>query len=1059
MLRVILWAAVLSPSLFLAVHAGQAGADENLPQKIDFVRDVQPIFRKHCYSCHGVEEQQAGLRLDIRKRALDGGDSGAVIEPGSSAKSRLIAVVKGADEDTGVMPPEGEGAPLTRTQIALLTKWIDQGAAWPASADNAQQTDHWSFQKLTCPAPPEVESAEIRNAIDAFVQQKLKAKGLEPAPAADRPTLIRRLYLDVLGLPPSPAEVQAFVADKRIGAYELLVEQVLQSRHYGERWGRHWLDLARYADTDGYEKDRPRPFAWRYRQWVIDAINRDMPFDQFSIKQLAGDMLPGATASDRIATGFHRNTLHNTEGGVDREEDRVKKTVDRINTTGAIWMGLTVGCAQCHSHKYDPLTQREYYSLYSMLNNMDEQDITAPTAEEVAGLAKRMEAYETELERLENKLKAYDRDELPSALKSWRRDVEKQQDAWEIVTPTDFKTSDKTKLTLLADQTILAEGGKTSSAVYELKYSDKFLRGITAIRLEVLPHPSLPMGGPGFSSGGNFVLTDFKATHQYVPELDRRRYSLQREDERAKRRVLEGAIEPPEPPYTLPLPDLKLEFTSAKATFSQKGWEVQKAINADMHDGWAIAPRTGMRQVAIFKFAKPVRSDRLRRITLKLSHNYKGESHNLGRFRVSFSNRNGELPFGQPARVMKLLSTGSDAIVTPYFRTIDPKRLKLVDAINKHKYNKPGAKASKARAVVERSAPRQAYVHLRGDFLSKGDDVEPGGPAFLPELPSRGAKPDRLDLARWLFAAENPLTARVTVNRIWQRYFGRGLVRTTDDFGLQGEKPSHPQLLDWLACQLRDHGWSLKHIHRLILNSATYRQSSIVRPELSEIDPLNTLVARQPRRRVEAEIIRDLALASSGLLSRKVGGPSVRPRQPAGYSSLTYAGSAKWTTSKGEDAYRRGLYTFFQRTSPYPMLMTFDSPDATVCIAQRARSNTPLQALTLWNDPVFFEAAQALGRRILVETPAKDETAGNLDRRRLEYAFMLTLARKPDEVETSTLLKTLNRQREISKENPTAATALCGTGPLPGGATQEEVSAWIVVARVLLNLDEFITRE
>jgi len=947
------------------------------------------------------------------------------------------------------MPPDGEGAPLTRPQVATIRRWIDEGARWPASADNNQALKHWSFQKIVRPTPPKRRPRPRastlfwkQNSIDAFILARLAGRGVEPSPVANRNTLIRRLYLDVLGLPPAPERVQAFIQDERPDAYALLVDEVLASKHYGERWGRHWLDLARYADTDGYEKDRPRPFAWRYRNWVIDALNNDMPFDEFSIRQIAGDMLEQATASDRIATGFHRNTLHNTEGGTDREEDRVKKTVDRINTTGAIWMGLTVGCAQCHSHKYDPLTQREYYSLYALLNNIDEADITAPTASEAAKLAAATETHAATLAKLTSALQKYVATEQRSAQQKWEAQAAGRRSAWEVIAPVEAKSNNGSTLKVLDDQSVLAGGKNTVSSIYTVA-AKPAAGAITAIRLEVLPDPSLPMGGPGRSSGGNFVLSNFSAAL----------------------RTADGGK-----------PQV-LKFASARADFSQNKWEVGNAINGAKDKGWAVSPKTGGRHVAVFTLDKPVDAPPGASLQFTLEHRYRGESHNLGRFRLSTTTATTALPLDDlPAAVAKALAVDArqrtaaqQKTIDDYFRTIDARRLALQAAVDKHRAKNPGAKAAKARAVGQRSSPRQAHVHLRGDFLSPGDAVEPGGPAFLPPLKSRNAQPgksqpgnaqpDRLDLARWLFAPENPLTARVTVNRIWQRYFGRGIVRTSDDFGMQGDKPTHPQLLDWLACELRDNQWSLKHIHRLILTSGAYRQSSHVRPEMLQSDPLNTLVWRQPRRRVEAEIVRDLALAASGLLSRRVGGPSVRPPQPAGYSSLTYAGSAKWATSQGDDAYRRGMYTFFQRTSPYPMLMTFDTPDTTVCMAHRAHSNTPLQALTLWNDPVFFEAAQALGRRIMETAPAKDETAGDMTRRRVERAFMLTLARKPDAMETATLLQTYQGQMKLSRENPAAAASICGAKKLPAGAGKVELSAWIIVARVLLNLDEFITRE
>jgi hypothetical protein len=718
--------------------------------KIDFVKQVQPLLAKRCYSCHGPEEQESDLRLDRKAAALAGSAKGKVIVPGKSAESPLIHAVAGLLEEK--MPPKDEGSPLSSEEIGMLRAWIDQGADWPAKADALaarKGADHWSYQPITRPATPKPRNAGwVRNAIDAFVLARLDKEGIKPSPPADRAMLMRRVYLDLIGLPPEPKEVTALLADKSPGAYEKVVDRLLASPHFGERWGRHWLDLARYADSDGYEKDRQRPNAWRYRQWVIDALNADLPYDQFTIQQIAGDLLPKATPQQRAATGFHRNTLHNTEGGADREEDRVKKTVDRTNTIGTIWLGMSVGCAQCHTHKYDPLTQREYFSFYALLNNIKETNVTAP---------------------------------------------------------------------------------------------------------------------------------------------------------------------------------------------------------------WS------------------------------------------------------------------------------------------------------GNKGTKAQAVSE-GKPRQARIHLRGNFLNPGAAVEPNTPSIFPPMTPRGKRPDRLDLARWLMHKSNPLTARVTANRIWQRYFGQGIVSTGDDFGTQGERPSHPQLLDWLASELRDSGWKMKAFHRLIVTSAVYRQSSAGRADLIEKDPQNELLARQTRRRVESEIVRDLALAVSGLLDRKIGGPSVRPPQPKEYSSLTYANSAKWSTSKGGDAYRRGLYTFFQRTSPYPMLMTFDSPDSNTACMRRTLSNTPLAALTIWNDAVFFECAQKLGRRIVNESPKETDAKKQIAARAV-YAFRLCLARPPTRPEHAAITDLYAKQLALLKDDAKAANSIVGTRPMPGGMAKAELASWILTGRALLNLDEFITKE
>jgi hypothetical protein len=848
-------------ALAVAEEPGSAKkpAIQRLPKpadkKVDFVADIQPLLRSTCSSCHGPELQESGLRLDVKSRALDGGDHGKVIIPGNSAKSRLIHLVAGLDEDVGLMPPEGEGTPLTQVQIALLRAWIDQGAEWPDAADTKlAASDHWSFQPVVRPPLPAVRDASwIRTPIDRFILARLEQQKIAPSPEADRATLIRRLYLDLLGLLPTPEEAEAFVNDPRPDAYEQLVDRLLASPHYGERWGRHWLDLARYADSDGYEKDRARPHAWRYRSWVIDALNADMPYDRFTREQIAGDMLAEAGKPQLVATGFHRNTLHNTEGGTDPEEDRVKKTVDRTNTLGTVWLGLTVGCAQCHSHKYDPLTHREYYSLYAFFNSIDEANPDMTPDDVRAEYEAKKRKFDAEHAVLEASVKAVEEQVLPAAFDAWLAEAEQA----------------------------VADG---------------------------------------------------------------------------KPDKLPGEI------------------------------------------------------VAILK--RPA------------------EQRN--------------------AKQQKQLSD--------YHRTIDPDFVKLTKMVEDHAKKAPTPPDLKTQAVSELGKPRETHIHLRGDFLSPGEAVDAGVPSFLPPIEPRGERPDRLDLANWLVDENQPLTARVTVNRVWQRIFGRGLVPTVDDFGKQGDKPVHPALLDWLAVEFREGGWSLKELQRLIVTSAAYRQSSALRTDLVDIDPENALLARQSRRRVEAEIIRDLALDASGLLDERLGGPSVRPPQPAEYSSLTYAGSAKWAVSKGGDAYRRGLYTFFQRTSPYPMLTTFDSPDSLECTAKRSSSNTPIQALTLWNDPAFFEFAQHFGRRVVRETPS-DGDASHIVRNRAERAFRICLGREPRPAELNAVVELHDEQLKLMEASAESADKIAGKAPLPENASVEEVAAWVIVGRALMNLDEFITRE
>lgn len=999
-------------------------------QKIEFAKHIQPILRASCYSCHGSDTQEGGLRLDNRARAFSGGDNGKAIVAGDIKAGLLLTLIKGTNEDLGRMPPEGEGTPLSNDQIVLIENWIAQGAEWPDSADIAITSDHWSFQPIAKPELPEVKAQNwVKNPIDQFVLARLEAEGITPSNRASRSTLIRRVYLDLLGLLPTADEVEEFLNDQRIDAYQQMVNRVLKSPHYGERWGRHWLDLARYADSDGYEKDRVRPHAWRYRDWVINALNADLPFDQFTVAQLAGDMLPEATVAQRVATGFHRNTLHNTEGGTDQEEDRVKKTVDRTNTFGAVWLGLTVGCAQCHSHKYDSISHREYYQLYSFFNSMNEQDIAAPTLSETAAYEQQLAAYKAEHEQLVAERKKYETTQLPQQLEKWLEIDANLVYEWRPLANASMAGRHKSTFRKLEDGSVLVEGENTRSDLYTIISTVDSLSGL---RLEVLPDDRLPKNGPGRAENGNFVLTNLQVL--------------------ARQAGTEAEF-------------LPVKVSRAVADFSQKNWEVAKAINDNAEDGWAVSPEIGKRHLAVFQLENVVTYEGGVELKILLDQKYEtGSTHNLGRFRLSYSDFNGVLSLeGTPGNVLEAIAAEmrnaeQHQVLLNYYKNIDEPYKKLVQAEKQHEGQAPAMPGTKAQAVVELDAPRQANIHLRGNFLTKGEAVETQGLDVLPEVITAEAKRTRFDLAQWTVADENPLTARVTVNRVWQRYFGRGIVETSDDFGVQGAKPTHPALLDWLAFQFRANGWSLKELHRLILNSAVYQQQSAHRPELAELDPNNELLARQYRSRVEAEIIRDLALDASGLMADKIGGPSVRPPQPSEYSALTYANSAKWQTSEGGNRYRRGLYTFFQRTSPYPMLMTFDAPDSNICIARRSRSNTPLQALTLWNDVVFTECAQNLGRRIVIEIETTEETAEDVSKR-VYHAFLTCLSRRPTRPEMVAVSSFYQSQLQRMTEDPQAAKNILGGVTVPKTANLAETASWIAVARVLLNTDEFITKE
>jgi hypothetical protein len=789
---------------------------------VDYLREVKPLLAQRCYQCHGAAQQKSGLRLDTVALALKGGEHGPSFKVGNSAESLLIQVVKGAHADIAQMPYKKP--PLIHAEIDLLVAWIDQEPKADLS-ERPESAKHWSFVAPVRPAVPvaSYHGSQIRNPIDAFIVTRLEKENLQPSPEADRTTLIRRLSLDLLGLPPAPDEVDQFLHDSDPGAYERLVDRFLASPQYGERWGRHWLDIARYADSNGYSIDAPRSM-WRYRDWVIDALNRDMPFDQFVVEQLAGDMLPNTTTEQKIATGFHRNTQINQEGGIDQEQFRIESILDRVNTTGTAFLGLTIGCCQCHDHKFDPLTQKEYYGLFAFFNSAEEPDLSLGSPEEI---------------------------------------------------------------------------------------------------------------------------------------------------ERAKQ--VDAKVDA----YVAALPDQDPAF-----------WERSLAWERSLTPASRQAQSQAVREV----FDTPVEK-----------------------------------------------------------RTLEQKRMVLMAYVEQASENQTQQKAIKelraakpkiptTMVVRELATPRRSYLFIKGDFTRDGGTVEPTVPAVLHPLATSGT-PTRLDLARWMVDPRNPLLARVTVNRLWQQYFGRGIVETENDFGTQGSPPTHPELLDWLATEFMAQGWSLKAVHRLIVSSATYRQSSRSRPELNGFDPYNKLLARQNRLRVDAEVVRDSALAASGLLNLKLGGPSVFPPIPDGVMSLGQL-KREWKASVGADRYRRGLYTFYYRATPPPTLAVFDEPDAFSTCTRRLRSNTPLQALTLLNDRQFYELAQGLATRLFREECQTDEA-------RLELAFRLCLARAPKPEEKRTLRNLLAKQLGVEDVGSAA----------PAGIDGSQFAAWTTIARVLLNLDETITRE
>jgi hypothetical protein len=895
-----------------------------------------------------------GLRLSNREEAFKGGISGRVIIPGDAENSLLVKRISSDEE--GPRMPKGMTA-LSPEQIELIKRWINEGAHWP---DNAENAVHWAFIPPKRPPIPEVKNrAWVRNPIDAFILHRLEQEGLSPSPEAPKETLIRRLYLDLIGLPPTPEEVDAFLKDKRPDAYERLVDKLLNSPHYGERQALVWLDLARYADTDGYEKDLRRSI-WRYRDWVIEAFNRDMPFDQFTIEQIAGDLLPNPTLEQRIATGFHRNTMQNLEGGVDQAEAHENKLYDRVDTTATVWLGLTMNCARCHDHKYDPIKQKEYYQLLAFFNNSKiypvgdasvseekwlEAQIPAPTPEQ----QRRLQELTQAIAQLESR-------ELPPA---------------QVLTPLSVATASGAPVAILDDGTVLARGTTPDTEVYRVRV--RLPAGeLRILQLECLPHPSLPAQGPGRAHNGNFVLTGVRMQVGGKP----------------------------------------VAFRDATADFVQSGFNPRAVLQPDnTTSGLAVAGHIGKPNTLTLTLQQPLRLKTPTEAEITLECLYTThKQHVLGCFRLKTA-------YGDMARLIELKAAKRQ------LEAEIPTTLVMED--------NPTDK------------PLTAVVRPRGEFTRQGEVVETGVPAVLHPFPE-GAPRNRLGLALWLVSRDNPLTARVQVNRMWATIFGRGIVETLDNFGTQGAYPTHPELLDWLAVEFMESGWSMKHIYRLIVTSSTYRQSSRATPELLARDPKNELYARAPRYRLPAELVRDVALAASGLLSRKIGGPSVFPPQPEGVWDIPF-NADRWITDTGENRYRRGLYTFWRRTAPYPSMVAFDAPSREVCVAMRPRTNTPMQALVLLNDPAYMEAAVALAQRMAARGK------GNLQAS-LRYGFRCCTAREPTPAELQRLEQLYRQMRERYAKQPDAAQKLVGK---PDAHT----AALALVANTLLNLDETITRE
>ena len=1053
-------AAIFAAALYLAL-AARGDSRSSGVKTVDFDRDIRPILSDTCFACHGPDEKQrmAKLRFDTKEGAFAKPD---VIVPGDSAKSRLVQRITAADESFR-MPPPFSGRTLTDKQITLLRRWIDEGAKWET---------HWAYLQPRRPELPQVSNtAWPRNAIDNFILARLDREGLKPSPEADKVTLLRRLSYDLTGLPPTPEEVDAFLADTSPDAYEKQVDRLLNSPHYGERMAMQWLDLARYADTHGYHIDSHREM-WRWRDWVINAFNRNMPFDQFTIEQLAGDLLPNATLEQKIASGFNRNHMINFEGGAIPEEYQTEYVVDRVETTSNVWMGMTMGCARCHSHKYDPIAQKEFYQFFSFFNTVSEEGLDGKTGNAKPFLPLPSPQQKAQLDELGNAIK-----EREAALSDTK--LSPVQEEWE--TPYRGK--------------IARAPGKGLTAHYPLDGSLVDISG-------GYRHGRTITGDPTFGAGqvGSAVSFDGD-THVSFGNVG----SFDRSDAFTLAVWLKGSantpisalqkIEDPETRrgYEMYFDDLELIGIQRRAAqltvrlisrWPENAIQIRTRKRLALGDWYHIAltydgsgKAAGLKlyvngkpdaEIVQDALTGPLKTDAELQIGNKETGKpFKGQVDDLRLYNRTLADGEIEqLAVHYPIQhilsgVAGKVTKDEAARVREYFLTYAaPDGLrKLYTELTSLKEQK--AELEKAIPTVmvmdEMPKPRETFVLGRGDYRNRTDKVTPGVPSVLPPLPNDAA-PNRLTLARWLVDPAHPLTARVIVNRYWQMYFGVGIVKTAGDFGSQGEPPVHPELLDWLATEFIRTKWDIRGMQRLIATSATYRQSSKVTPELVEKDPENRLLARGPRFRLPAETVRDNALALSGLLNREIGGPSVFPYQPAGlWEEMAFGdgfSAQSYKPSTGKDLYRRSMYTFWKRTVPPPSLAIFDAPDREKCTARRTLTNTPLQALTLMNDPTYVEAARSLAQRALGR-------GGKDDPGRIAYAFRLAVARKPSAQEVSVLRNLLVQQRVHYRRDKKAALEILGVGESRWDPRLDngELAAWTMVTSAILNLDEAITKE
>jgi hypothetical protein len=1007
-----------------------------LPEIVEFNRDIRPLLSDNCFSCHGPDrnKRKADLRLDTETGLHGQGGQPGTVVAGKPADSELFRRITTNDPDQK-MPPADSGKTLTPRDVALIEKWIAQGGRFQG---------HWAFLPVAADATAGSESdPAASNRIDEFVARGLAEQNLQGAPPADRITLIRRLHFDLIGLPPSENEVNAFLGDQSPDAYEKEVDRLLKSPHFGERLAMWWLDLVRYADTVGYHGDQEMSVS-PFRQYVIESFNSNKPFDRFTAEQLAGDLLPNPTVEQLVASGYNRLGMMSAEGGVQDKEYLAKYIAERVRNASGTWLGVTLGCAECHDHKFDPLTTRDFYRFEAFFADIKERglysgansdgnwgpSVKVPTAQQRTDLA----VLDEKIAKVKSIL-GTSTPELTSAQVEWER----TQVPWTILKPESVTSAEGVTLTARPDGTVLASGKSPATDTYSLVIK-QLPKGVTAFRLEVLPDPSFPKKGPGRAGNGNFVLSEFIATLKTATGEER--------------------------PVLFQSATASYEQTGAADANPYKKWAIAAAIDGDAKGknwGWAVMEKVGQPHAAIFETSTNLTLDEGATLTISLLQNLDNPQHTIGLFRLACTTsarpvRISDIP---PANIASLLAIvpaerneAQRNEIAAYYRSIAPALEPVRRELAGLEKSRNDLDATIPTSLITASVPpRMVRILQRGNWMDdKGDVVTPAFPAILAPEPANDTRLNRLDLARWITSRDNPLTGRVFVNRIWKLYFGAGLSRKLDDLGAQGEWPSHPLLVDYLARRFMETGWDIKRLVKTIVMTRAYRQSSLISPELREADPYNRWLARQGRFRLDAELVRDNALSISGLLVTQIGGRSVRPYQPPGYWAYLNFPQREWQNSTGEDLYRRGLYTHWQRQYLHPSLLAFDAPCREECSADRPRSNTPLQSLVLLNDPSYVEAARAFAELILRHegTP----------RDKLNFAFRRALSRPVEPAEAEVLERLLQSHQAEYEADPAAAKELLATGsrPVPADLPPAMLAAWTGVARTILNLHEVITR-